>query len=108
MRSTGNVAIISVVVVVFLVILAKARLGTGTPLHGGMPSGHAGVAFSIATSVAFSEVGLLVILLAWFLAATGRTKQDSAWRSHSERNCCRWHGRHRDDYGPATGFSLTE
>lgn len=69
MRSTGNVAIISVVVVVFLVILAKARLGEGTPLHGGMPSGHAGVAFSIATSVAFSEVGLLVVLLAWFLAA---------------------------------------
>lgn len=68
MRSTGNVAIISVVVVVLLVILAKARLGKGTPLHGGMPSGHAGVAFSIATSVAFSEVGLLVILLAWFLA----------------------------------------
>jgi diacylglycerol kinase (ATP) len=69
MRSTGNVAIISVVVVVLLVILAKARVGKGTPLHGGMPSGHAGVAFSIATSVAFSDVGLLMILLAWFLAA---------------------------------------
>jgi diacylglycerol kinase (ATP) len=69
MRSTGNVAIISVVVVVLLVILVKARVGRGTPLHGGMPSGHAGVAFSIATSVAFSDVGLLLILLAWFLAA---------------------------------------
>ena len=69
MRSTGNVAIISVVVVVLLVILAKARVGKGTPLHGGMPSGHAGVAFSIVTSVAFSDVGLLMILLAWFLAA---------------------------------------
>ena len=69
MRSSGNVAIISVVVVVLLVILAKARVGKGTPLHGGMPSGHAGVAFSIATSVAFSDVGLLMILLAWFLAA---------------------------------------
>lgn len=69
MRTTGNVAIISVVVVVLLVILAKARIGRGTPLHGGMPSGHAGVAFSIATSVAFADIGLLVILLAWFLAA---------------------------------------
>ena len=69
MRSTGNVAIISVVVVVLLVILAKARVGRGTPLHGGMPSGHAGVAFSIVTSVAFSDIGMLVILLAWFLAA---------------------------------------
>lgn len=69
MRTTGNVAIISVVIVVLLVILIKARIGRGTPLHGGMPSGHAGVAFSIATSVAFAEVGLLVVLLAWFLAA---------------------------------------
>lgn len=69
MRTTGNLAIISVVVVVMLVILAKARVGRGTPLHGGMPSGHAGVAFSIATSVAFADVGLLVIILAWLLAA---------------------------------------
>ena len=37
-------------------------------MHGGMPSGHAGVSFSIATSVAFADIGLLVILLAWFLA----------------------------------------
>jgi diacylglycerol kinase (ATP) len=68
MRTTGNVAIISVVIVILLVVLAKARVGRGTPLHGGMPSGHAGIAFSIATSVAFAEVGLLVVLLAWLLA----------------------------------------
>ncbi len=54
--------------VVLLVVLAKARVGHGTPLHGGMPSGHAGVAFSIATSVAFAEAGLLLIVLAWLLA----------------------------------------
>lgn len=69
MRTTGNVAVISVVIVVLLVILTKARVGRGTPLHGGMPSGHAGVAFSIATSVAFTDIGLLVVLLAWLLAA---------------------------------------
>ena len=68
MRTTGNLAVVSVVVVVLLIILAKARVGKGTPLHGGMPSGHAGVAFSIATSVAFADVGLLVIFLAWLLA----------------------------------------
>lgn len=68
MRTTGNLAIISIVIVVLLVILIKARVGRGTPLHGGMPSGHAGVAFSVATSVAFAEVGILVVLLAWLLA----------------------------------------
>ena len=65
----NHLAVISVVVVVLLVILAKARVGRGTPLHGGMPSGHAGVAFSVVTSVAFADVGLLVVLLAWLLAA---------------------------------------
>ena len=69
MRSTGDLAVISVVLVVLLVILIKARIGRGSPLHGGMPSGHAGVAFSIATSVAFAQVSLVVILLAWLLAA---------------------------------------
>ncbi len=69
MRTTSNLAIISVIVVVLLVILIKARVGQGTPLHGGMPSGHAGVAFSIATSVAFAEIGMLFIFLAWLLAA---------------------------------------
>jgi diacylglycerol kinase (ATP) len=69
MRTTGNLAILSVVIVVLLVVLAKARVGRGTPLHGGMPSGHAGVAFSVATSVAFADVGLPVTLLAWLLAA---------------------------------------
>lgn len=69
MRTTGNLAMIAVVLVVLLVVFIKARVGRGTPLHGGMPSGHAGVAFSVATSVTFADVALLIVLLAWFLAA---------------------------------------
>ena len=69
MYRTGNLAVLSVVVVIILVVLLKARVGRGRPLFGGMPSGHAGTAFSVATSVAFAEVGFLLILLAWGLAA---------------------------------------
>jgi diacylglycerol kinase (ATP) len=69
MRTTGNLAILSVVLVVLLVILAKARIGKGTPLHGGMPSGHAGVAFSVATSVSFTDISVLMVCLAWLLAS---------------------------------------
>ncbi len=69
MRTTGNLAIVSVVIVILLVIMAKAKIGRGTPLHGGMPSGHAGIAFSIATSLTFADIGMIVILLAWLLAA---------------------------------------
>jgi diacylglycerol kinase (ATP) len=69
MSSTGNLSMVAVVVVILLVTVIKARVGRGTPLHGGMPSGHAGVAFSLATSLAFAEISMLFLLLAWLLAA---------------------------------------
>jgi diacylglycerol kinase (ATP) len=68
LRSSGNLAMVAVVLVVLLVVLLKARVGRGTPLHGGMPSGHAAVACSIATSVAFAAPALPLLALAWLLA----------------------------------------
>ena len=68
LRTTGNLAMVAVVLVVLLVVLVKARVGHGSPLHGGMPSGHAGVACSIATSLAFAAPSLPVLLLGWLLA----------------------------------------
>ena len=68
LRTTGNLAMVAVVLVVLLVVLIKARVGQGTPLHGGMPSGHAGVACSIATSLVFAAPSLPVLLLGWLLA----------------------------------------
>jgi len=65
--SMDHIAIVSVVVVVFLVILLKTIFNKGTPLHGGMPSGHAAVAFSILVSTIFITknfvVSILVLLL---------------------------------------------
>jgi diacylglycerol kinase (ATP) len=40
------VTIIALILVVFLVIATKALTGRGTPLRGGLPSGHAAVAFA--------------------------------------------------------------
>lgn len=68
LHTTGNLAMVAVVLVVLLVVLVKARVGHGSPLHGGMPSGHAGVACSIATSLAFAAPSLPVLLLGWLLA----------------------------------------
>ncbi len=56
------VPVISLLVVVIVVVLLKARFGKGRPLSGGMPSGHAAVAFSVATSVLLAHVGLVVSL----------------------------------------------
>jgi diacylglycerol kinase (ATP) len=42
----AKVTLISLVLVVILVIATKAFTGRGTPLRGGLPSGHAAVAFA--------------------------------------------------------------
>ena len=60
--------VVSVVVVLIAVIILKALTGKGTPLKGGVPSGHAAVAFSIATSVSFHTQDPLISLLCFILA----------------------------------------
>ena len=59
----GELSVVSGLIVIFLVVLLKARYGRGTPLHGGMPSGHAALAFSVATSVTLTRVPLILSLL---------------------------------------------
>jgi diacylglycerol kinase (ATP) len=63
-RPPGELAVFSVLAVTLLVVLLKSRFGSGSPLHGGMPSGHSAIAFSIATSICLSQVGPVVSLLA--------------------------------------------
>jgi len=50
----AKITIIALVLVTFLVILTKALTGRGRPLRGGLPSGHAAVAF--AAWMAVTEV----------------------------------------------------
>lgn len=64
----GDIALVAVIVVTIAVVLLKALLNRGTPLHGGMPSGHAAVAFSIATSVIYTSGDPVLIIMAFTLA----------------------------------------
>lgn len=64
----GVLPVFSVLLVTILVVFGKACLGKGTPLHGGMPSGHSAVAFSIATSLVLAPVGMVLSILAVALA----------------------------------------
>jgi diacylglycerol kinase (ATP) len=64
----GTLPVGALLTVVILVVLLKARYNHGSPLHGGMPSGHAALAFSIATSVVLSGSGFMVSLLVLILA----------------------------------------
>lgn len=64
----GTVPIGALLMVVILVVLLKARYNHGSPLHGGMPSGHAAIAFSVAVSVLLSGSGLLLSIMVLLLA----------------------------------------
>lgn len=68
-RPPGEFPVVSVLIATIVVVLLKALFGRGTPLHGGMPSGHAAVSFAIATAIIFSGVGALLSLLTLALAA---------------------------------------
>ncbi len=67
-HSGEDTAIIALVVVLILVIITKAFYRKGLPLRGGMPSGHAAVAFSVWTAIIFLTEALLPSLLVLTLA----------------------------------------
>jgi diacylglycerol kinase (ATP) len=60
--------LVSLLAVVIVVIILKAISGKGTPLEGGLPSGHAAIAFSVATVVSVSTQSPLISLLTIALA----------------------------------------
>ena len=76
-QSPWHLTFISIIVVLALTILGKITLRSGTPLRGGMPSGHAAIAFAMWTVIAFLTHNAVVMLLAFamaFLIARHRIK----------------------------------
>lgn len=61
-------AMLSLVIVLIGVVLMKSRFGKGTPLSGGMPSGHTAVAFSVWMTVTLSTRSFLASVLCLALA----------------------------------------
>ncbi|WP_426349188.1 diacylglycerol kinase [Alloiococcus sp. CFN-8] len=59
---------IILVIVCIVTIIVKAIYGEGTPLKGGLPSGHSSISFSIATIIALITEEPLPIALAFLLA----------------------------------------
>ncbi|BCG48388.1 Diacylglycerol kinase [Citrifermentans bremense] len=89
--------IVSVILVLIAVIILKGVTASGTPLKGGLPSGHSAVAFSIATSVTLQAQDPLIALLCLILALMV---------SHS-RLLLRIHTMREVVYGALTGVSIT-
>lgn len=65
---SGHIAVIALLLVMIAVVVLKATIGKGTPLHGGMPSGHSAAAFSIAASITLLTLNPLVAILSFALA----------------------------------------
>jgi diacylglycerol kinase (ATP) len=89
--------LVSLLVVAIVVVILKAVSGKGTPLEGGLPSGHAAVAFSIATVVSLSTQDPLISLLTIAMALMV---------SHS-RLLMRIHTLREVILGAVTGVALT-
>jgi len=89
--------VVALLAVVIVVIILKAISGKGTPLEGGLPSGHAAVAFSIATVVTFTTRDPLTSLMVVALAVMV---------SHS-RLLLRHHTMREVSLGAMTGILIT-
>src|SRR6056297_1795104 len=67
-REPSHLTFINIALLLILVVTLKAWAGRGTPLEGGMPSGHSAVAFSLVTIITFITGNILVGTLGLLLA----------------------------------------
>ncbi|MBU4311857.1 MAG: diacylglycerol kinase [Candidatus Omnitrophica bacterium] len=66
--SSWHITFIALLTILALVVLSKVIFHSGTPLRGGMPSGHSAIAFSIWTTLSLLYPNSLVIFLVFILA----------------------------------------
>ncbi len=88
-KSTNPYVIFIILAIVCITtIIIKAIFGEGTPLKGGMPSGHSAIAFSIATTIALISEQLAVVILSYLLAfIVAQSRVDSDTHSVIEVVC---------------------
>lgn len=67
-HSNPYMIFVVLVIVCITTLIIKAVFGEGTPLRGGMPSGHSAIAFAIATTITLLSEQPTVIILSYFLA----------------------------------------
>lgn len=65
----GNISILILILVSILVIVLKTFFRKGTPLEGGMPSGHSAIAFTAFGILVFMTSDVRILVLGFFMAA---------------------------------------
>lgn len=67
-QSNPYMSFVILVMVVIITVIIKAIYGEGTPLRGGMPSGHSTISFSIAVVISFITTEPIIIGLSFLMA----------------------------------------
>lgn len=67
-ESSWHITFIALLIILAIVVLSKILLHSGTPLRGGMPSGHSAIAFSIWVIISLLYPNSVVVLLVFVLA----------------------------------------
>ncbi|MFW6022751.1 MAG: phosphatase PAP2 family protein, partial [Halanaerobiaceae bacterium] len=67
-KDTSHLVFITLGILLIVIIALKAKKGKGTPLEGGMPSGHSALAFSIATMIAYFTEDIIITTLVVMLS----------------------------------------
>lgn len=77
-NSEPYTVLIVLVIVSIVTIIVKAIFGEGTPLKGGMPSGHSALSFAMATIISLITEEPTVILISYLMAViTAQSRVDS-------------------------------
>jgi diacylglycerol kinase (ATP) len=67
-KSNPDMIFFILVIVCIATVVVKAIYDEGTPLRGGMPSGHSAIAFSVATAITLLSTEPLIMVLSYFIA----------------------------------------
>jgi diacylglycerol kinase (ATP) len=67
-KSDPDMIFFILVIVCIATVIVKAIYDEGTPLRGGMPSGHSTIAFSVATAITLLTNEPLIMVLSYMLA----------------------------------------
>lgn len=66
--SSLHTTVTGLIIVLLLVIITKLLFHKGTPMRGGMPSGHSAIAFSLWTIIIFSTTNPVIIAISFIMA----------------------------------------
>jgi diacylglycerol kinase (ATP) len=86
-EGSANLTLIALILIVLIVIASKALTGSGTPLRGGLPSGHAALAFGGWMAITFivEEERVVVSFVALIMALlVAQTRVESGIHTTSE------------------------